>query len=77
MTGADVALIITAAGTVLIQGYNAWKSGQRDQKIAEVHSLVNGMSHEKTAADREAAHAEGKVEGIAEERAQPMVPGPK
>jgi hypothetical protein len=74
MTGADIALIITASGTVLIQGYNAWKSGRRDQKLAEVHNLVNSQSEKLNEAVRAGAFADGKADGIAEERAAPMIP---
>ncbi len=74
MTGADIALIITATGTIGIQFYNAWRGGKRDVKIAQVHDLVNSQSERLNEAVRAGAFADGKADGIAEERAAPMIP---
>lgn len=84
MTSADyngIAVILTAAGTIGIQAFNAWQVGRardegkaRDKKLTEVHDLVNGMSAAKTVSDKRAAFSEGKAEGIETERANPMTP---
>lgn len=67
---AGIALVITASGTFLtaaISGYIAVTQ-------AKIHKLVNGFAHEKEANEKLAAHAEGKLEGVDQERAHPMVP---
>jgi hypothetical protein len=78
-----IALIIAArtggVGTLITSGLaiaTFFKQGARDAKIAQVHDLVNHMSQEKTVADKEVSRAEGKAEGIAEERAAPMIVAP-
>lgn len=73
MTIAELALLlsaITALLTVLVAVGNLYLNF----KLQQVHTLVNGVSHELAEANRKAAFEEGQVAGVEKEREKPMVP---
>jgi hypothetical protein len=68
------ATLLTVVGSLGIQIFNLIRSGKRDQKIAEVHDLVNGQSEVLKTAVKAVAFAEGKEAGIASETARKVGP---
>jgi hypothetical protein len=58
----------------LRQGRMEQAAKARDGKIAEVKTLVDGLSDKRDAATHKASFAEGKIAGAGEERRNPTGP---
>ncbi len=63
---------ITTLGTLLLQIRQAFKGRERDEKIAQVHDLVNGQSEKLQAAIQLGSFADGKAAGVTQERDRPQ-----
>lgn len=68
---AATAAAIPVVGGFVLQVLTFAASAQRDKKLAEVHTLVNGMSEAKERADTAVGFANGRAEGILAERHDP------
>lgn len=83
-----VTVLITAVGGMAMQVAIFLRQGRIEREavlaraqmggqIAEVHTLVNGLSDKRDAATQKSAHAEGVIEGGDKERANPTGPLPR
>lgn len=75
MTGPDVALIITACGTLLsalFGGIAVLISALNSRAIQKVHNLTNSKMDELLTVTKKSATAEGNLAGRAEQKADTL-----
>lgn len=77
---AGVALVIGAVaagiatmGGLVIQVLTFLSQARRDRKLEEMHAAVNGQSEALKKITSESDKAEGRLEGVAKERKNPMI----
>jgi IMP dehydrogenase/GMP reductase len=59
---------------IVMLGWFAMRQAVTQQKLGEVHDMVDGMAHEKANAQADAAHAQGELAG--RDYVPPVVAGP-
>jgi hypothetical protein len=59
---------VSAIGTLVLSALTFARQGARDAKIADLHGLINGVSHELASTAKRADFAEGKEAGTIAEQ---------
>ena len=69
-----VGLLLTTLGTFIVSMVTLSRQGRVESKVQDLAHAVNGQSKELKDEIRKVALIEGKVAGVAQERANPMEP---